>query len=180
MIYVIKDVSGRKSWKIMRDLAQAQKENFYLFEEELMEKLVMLFSKLAPTLPLILFLCFAINCQPNTRNGIAEKETEMATSYTTKSLVGAVGLPKQSIKLVKKVNPIYPDIAKKANVEGSVILEVTFDINGKAQKVKLLRSIPLLDQAAIDAVKQWIIEPLIIDGQRRGVIIIVAVPFELK
>ena len=111
---------------------------------------------------------------------MAEKEEEIIASNMTQPPVGAVGLPKHTLKLVKKVDPIYPEIAKKVHVEDSVILEVTIDTNGKTQKIKVLRSIPLLNQAAIDAVKQWVYEPLIIDGQRRNVISTVAVSFKLK
>ena len=83
-------------------------------------------------------------------------------------------------KLIKKVDPIYPKIAAEAKIEGSVILEITTDIDGKVQEARVLRSIPLLDQAATDAVKQWVFEPLIIDGRRRSVILTVSVQFKLK
>ncbi len=82
-------------------------------------------------------------------------------------------------KLIKKAEPFYPESARKAEIEGTVILEATTDIYGKVKKVKILRSIPELDQAAIDAVKQWVYEPKIIDGKPRGVIFTVTVVFEL-
>ncbi|HEX9902002.1 MAG TPA: energy transducer TonB [Acidobacteriota bacterium] len=44
----------------------------------------------------------------------------------------------------------------------------------------MLRSIPLLDQSAIDAVRQWVYEPMIINGRPRGVIFVVTVRFKLK
>lgn len=83
-------------------------------------------------------------------------------------------------KLIKEVRPVYPNIAREAGVEGVVILEVITDISGRVQKAKVLRSIPLLDQAAIDAVRQWIYKPMIIDGKPRGVIFTVTVTFGLK
>jgi protein TonB len=46
--------------------------------------------------------------------------------------------------------------------------------------VKVLKSIPLLDQAATDAVRQWVYEPMVINGRPRGVIFIVKVNFKLK
>ena len=61
-----------------------------------------------------------------------------------------------------------------------VIVETTTDIYGRVKKVKILRSIPELDQAAMDAVKQWIYEPIIIDGKPRGVIFTVTITFKLK
>ncbi|MGE5125921.1 MAG: energy transducer TonB, partial [Betaproteobacteria bacterium] len=55
-------------------------------------------------------------------------------------------------KKLKNVNPTYPDIAKQARVQGVVILECTISPQGKVTDVKVLRGIPLLDQAAVDAV----------------------------
>ena len=83
-------------------------------------------------------------------------------------------------KLIKKVEPFYPESARKAEIEGTVILEATTDIYGKVKKVEILRSIPELDQAATDAVKQWVYEPKIIDKKPRGVIFTVTVVFKLK
>jgi len=94
------------------------------------------------------------------------------------SPVRAVGEIKPP-KLIKKVEPVYPEIARQAQVEGVVILEATTDIYGRVKAVRVLRSIPLLDQAAVDAVRQWVYEPMIIDGEPRGVIFTVTVSFKL-
>ena len=82
-------------------------------------------------------------------------------------------------KLIKQVDPIYPEEAAKAGVEGVVIMEVTTDTYGRIAAVKVLRSIPQLDQAAIDAVKQWVYEPMIINGQPQPVVFTVTVRFNL-
>src|SRR5437588_229795 len=55
----------------------------------------------------------------------------------------------------KNVNPVYPPIAQSARVQGVVIIEATIGVNGKVTDAKVLRSIPLLDSAALEAVKQW-------------------------
>jgi len=82
-------------------------------------------------------------------------------------------------KLLKQVDPIYPEAAKKAGVEGAVILEPTTDIYGRVRDIKVLRSIPLLDQAAIDAVRQWVYEPPVVDGKPISVTFTVTVRFTL-
>ena len=82
-------------------------------------------------------------------------------------------------KLIAQVDPVYPEIARQARVEGVVILEATTDTYGKIAKVKVLRSIPLLDQAAIDAVKQWVYEPMVVEGKPREVTFTVTVDFTL-
>ena len=83
-------------------------------------------------------------------------------------------------RLVRRVDPVYPEIARKARVAGIVVLEATTDAAGRVLNVTVLRSIPLLDQAAIDAVKQWIYEPMVINGRPRPVTFTVTVRFELK
>ena len=55
----------------------------------------------------------------------------------------------------KDVKPVYPPIAQSARVQGVVIIEATIGPDGRVQEAKVLRSIPLLDAAALDAVKQW-------------------------
>ena len=82
-------------------------------------------------------------------------------------------------KLLKEVPPIYPEIARQARVEGVVIVEVTTDIYGRVAAWRVLRSIPLLDQAAVDAVRQWVYEPTVISGKPRSVIFNVTVVFKL-
>jgi len=83
-------------------------------------------------------------------------------------------------RLTKRVKPIYPLKARQDHVEGVVILEATSDLYGRVTEVKLLRSIPKLDQAAVEAVKQWIYEPMIIKGRPRSVIFKVTVTFKLE
>jgi TonB family protein len=86
----------------------------------------------------------------------------------------------QPPKLVKQVDPVYPEAARKARVEGVVILEAKADEQGRVADTRILRSIPALDQAAIDAVKQWVYEPMLINGQPRKVVFTVTVRFVLK
>jgi TonB family protein len=83
-------------------------------------------------------------------------------------------------KLVKQVTPVYPEDARKQGIEGTVVLELTTDVEGKVQEAKVLRSIPALDQAAIDAVKQWVYEPMIIEGKPKPFVFTVTVRFALK
>ena len=83
--------------------------------------------------------------------------------------------------LIHRVNPEYPEVARKARVEGVAILEVTITQNGNVQNVKVLRGVhPLLDQAAVNAVKQWRYKPAILNGKPVEVHSTVTVNFKLK
>ncbi|RPJ84760.1 MAG: energy transducer TonB, partial [Acidobacteria bacterium] len=81
---------------------------------------------------------------------------------------------------VKDVKPIYPAIAQSARVQGVVIIEATIGPNGRVQDARVLRSIPLLDQAALDAVKQWEFTPTLLNGVPVPVIMTVTVNFTLQ
>jgi protein TonB len=76
--------------------------------------------------------------------------------------------------------PIYPSLARTAHVEGIVILEATIDETGIVRDVRLLRSIPLLDRAAIEAVSQWRYTPTRLNGVPVPVILTVTVTFALR
>ena len=82
------------------------------------------------------------------------------------------------MKLVD-VRPVYPPEAQAARVQGIVILEAVIGTDGHIRDVKVLQSIPLLDQAAIDAVKQWVYSPALMNGQPVAVAITVTVNFTL-
>jgi protein TonB len=89
---------------------------------------------------------------------------------------GAIKSPSR----IKNVNPTYPPIAQSARVQGVVIIEATIGVNGKVTDAKVLRSIPLLDSAALDAVKQWEYTPTTLNGQPVPVIMTVTVNFTLQ
>lgn len=81
---------------------------------------------------------------------------------------------------VRDVPPVYPPIAQAARVQGTVILQAIISADGKVQDLKLLRSIPLLDQAAIDAVRQWEYSATLLNGVPVAVIMTVTVTFTLN
>jgi protein TonB len=82
--------------------------------------------------------------------------------------------------LVHRVEPVYPGVAVSAKVSGTVILESTVDEAGMVTDVRVLRSIQLLDQAAIKAVKQWRYEPLVLNGIRAPFILVVTLTFSFR
>lgn len=77
------------------------------------------------------------------------------------------------------VDPIYPPIAQSARVEGTVILDTVIGIDGQVTAVRVLRSIPLLDQAATDAVKRWSFTPTLLNGTPVPIALTVTVRFAL-
>jgi TonB family protein len=81
---------------------------------------------------------------------------------------------------VRDVPPQYPPDAREARVQGVVILETTISEAGQVTEARVLRSIPMLDQAAIDAVRQWEFQPTVLNGRAVPVIMVVTVQFSLQ
>jgi TonB family protein len=81
---------------------------------------------------------------------------------------------------VKNVPPEYPELAKTAGVQGVVIIEALIGKEGRVEEAHVLRSIPLLDQAAVDAVTQWEFTPTLLNGQPVPVIMTMTVQFTLN
>jgi protein TonB len=79
----------------------------------------------------------------------------------------------------RDVKAVYPAIAQSARVQGVVIIEATIDQQGRVSDARVLRSIPLLDQAALDAVRQWEFTPTLLNGVAVPVIMTVTVQFSL-
>ena len=69
---------------------------------------------------------------------------------------------------VKWVRPVYPAVARAAQIQGRVVLKVTISPDGEVEKADLLSGHPILVAAAIDAVKQWRYQPSTVDGQAAG------------
>ena len=81
---------------------------------------------------------------------------------------------------VHHVAPVYPEIARSARVSGIVILEATLAEDGSVRDVRVLRSVPLLDAAAVAAVREWRFTPTLLNGTPVAVVMTVTVAFNLN
>jgi protein TonB len=86
----------------------------------------------------------------------------------------------QPPRKIVHVDPVYPRVAQQARIEGTVILETVIDVNGHVTSVRVLRSIPLLDQAAIEAVRGWTFTPTLLNGVPVPIALTVTVRFALS
>jgi periplasmic protein TonB len=78
-------------------------------------------------------------------------------------------------------NPLYPEAARRARIQGVVVLECTIGKNGIVNSVKVLRGLPLgLTEAAVDAVNKWRFEPSTLNGKPVEVLYILTVRFNLQ
>lgn len=81
---------------------------------------------------------------------------------------------------IRHVPPAYPPIAQQARVEGIVIVEAVIGVDGRVKQARVLRSKPLLDDAALEAVRQWVFTPTTLNGVPVPVIMTVTVNFKLN
>jgi protein TonB len=80
---------------------------------------------------------------------------------------------------LNQVAPVYPQQAKDAGVQGVVILELVVSGDGSVSDARVLRSIPLLDDAALECVRQWRYEPTLLNGTPVPIIMTATVNFTL-
>ena len=78
------------------------------------------------------------------------------------------------------VRPIYPDIARMARKEGTVVMEAVLDPSGHVTQLRVIRSVPMLDEAALDAVRQWRYTPSLYGGRPVSVLMTITIRFTLQ
>jgi protein TonB len=85
----------------------------------------------------------------------------------------------QPPRKLHQVDPIYPELARAARVEGRVVLDCVIGVDGRVTDVRIVRGVALLNQAAVDAVGQWVYVPTLLSGRPVPVILTVTVDFHL-
>jgi periplasmic protein TonB len=81
---------------------------------------------------------------------------------------------------VHDVAPRYPVVAQQARIEGTVIVEAVIGVDGHVQSARSLRPTPFLEEAALDAVRQWVFTPTRLNGEAVPVVMTVTVDFRLR
>jgi protein TonB len=82
--------------------------------------------------------------------------------------------------LIRKVQPVYPPLARQARIQGTVILRAQISKDGSIENLQLVSGHPMLVQSALDAVKQWKYKPYLLNGEPVEVDTEVAVNFTLS
>jgi protein TonB len=88
--------------------------------------------------------------------------------------------PSRRRKKIKDVRPVYPQVAMATRARGTVVLDVTIGTDGKVQDAKVIHSVPQLDLAALEAVRQWEYEPTRVNGALVALIMTVVVNFAIQ
>ena len=80
---------------------------------------------------------------------------------------------------ITKVQPEYPEIARSANVDGTVMIQALVGKDGRVKDTKIVKSVAMLDAAAVAAVKQWVFKPALSNNKPVAVWVAVPVKFSL-
>jgi protein TonB len=91
-----------------------------------------------------------------------------------------IGGPIRPPQRVAYVAPRYPPLARTAGIQGDVQLEAIIGVDGTVEQLRVVRSMPLLDDAALDAVRQWRYTPTLLHGTPVPVVMTVTVSFRLR
>jgi protein TonB len=83
-------------------------------------------------------------------------------------------------RIVRGTSPAYPVLAKKARLGGTVVLEFIINEEGVVNSIKTISGHPVLAEAAIEAVRQWVYEPTLLNGVPIPVISTATITFELR
>jgi len=119
-----------------------------------------------PTMPLCLILVFTTVAMA------------VAAAQTPRNSV-AIGVAEGEQHLVTKIEPVYPELAKQAGIEGKVVLQATVAPQGAVEKIAVVSAHPLLLPAATGAVKDWRYTPFLRNGEPVEALVAVEVVFSL-
>jgi protein TonB len=109
----------------------------------------------------------------------AQDTRQVAAPEPQQEPVRVGGQVKEPVR-IKYVEPKYPPDAVRDKIQGSVFIEAIINVEGKVRALKVLRGVPELDAAAIEAVAQWAYTPTLLNDQPVEVIMTVSVRFQLK
>ncbi len=109
--------------------------------------------------------------------------SEISAAMPEPPPAAATPLRVSALKVPVKINdvlPVYPEAARLARVEGIVVIEAVIGTTGEVIEARVLRSVPLLDAAALAAVRQWRYTPTVLGGVPVTTIVTVTVCFKLR
>lgn len=81
---------------------------------------------------------------------------------------------------ITKLEPEYPALAREASVSGTVMIQALVGRDGRVKDTRIVKSIPMLDAAAVACVRQWVFKPALTHGQPVAVWVAVPVAFRLQ
>jgi TonB family protein len=138
------------------------------------------------TVSVVLALSAALAAQASTRPDFSGAWTLDPARTQTTGAPTRVGSPVptggriQEPRKIKHVAPVYPADAQRTGTCGVVVTEALIDREGRVNDVRVLRSVPGLDEAAVKAISQWRYTPTLVNGQPTEVVMVVTLSFSIS
>jgi TonB family protein len=111
--------------------------------------------------------CFALGVATATSAvalGFGAEQDSSAGSDLSKSAPTSISPEKMQERIITKVQPTYPPEAKTARIQGSVVLKAVIGKDGHVDNLKVISGPSKLQQSALDAVRQWVYKPYLVNG----------------
>lgn len=105
-------------------------------------------------------------------------KTEAPKPVTPKKIT--VGGQVMAAKLIRQPKPVYPPLAKQARISGTVRLSAIIGKDGTIQSLQVVSGHPLLQQSALEAVRNWVYQPTLLNGEPVDVVTTIDVNFTLS
>jgi protein TonB len=115
--------------------------------------------------------------------GVTEGDDQLVVAPPEEDLLPRFGeyvYVEELPEVVNRVTPTYPDLARDAGVDGTVQVQALVGKDGRVKDVKVTKSIPMLDAAALAAVRQWVFKPALSNNKPVAVWVAVPVRFSLN
>lgn len=125
-------------------------------------------------------LLFATGAEAQTAPRLAVDQVAAAcTSVAERASAQPDVLDRRTVTPVKTVHvdPTYPPLALLARIQGDVFLVATIGTDGRVESAEICAGVPMLDTAAVEAVKQWVYEPTVVDGRPHRAVAMVSAHF---
>jgi protein TonB len=119
-----------------------------------------------------------VHVPPPPHTPVVRKQEKPAEPVTSKPIAVSSGV--QAAKLMRQVNPVYPPLAVKARIAGTVRLVAIIGRDGAIENLRVVSGHPLLTTAAVEAVKQWRYRPTLLSNEPVEVITQIDVNFTLS
>jgi periplasmic protein TonB len=113
--------------------------------------------------------------------GVSEEASQMVVAPSEDELpkFGDYVYVEELPEAVTRIPPTYPDLAREAGVDGTVMVQALVGKDGKVKDVRVVKSIPMLDESAKAAVRQWVFKPALSNNKPVAVWVGVPVKFSL-
>lgn len=111
------------------------------------------------------------------RLALAWSAAGLAAFFSQSAFATVIRIPEAQARIVQKVQPSYPTLARQMGLSGHVVLDMYVDESGNVEKANVISGNPILGNAAVSAAKRWRFQPLQVNGKGTEAVIRIGFDF---